>query len=76
MSLGPKVQYKPLHKPFPLGPFPNDAATRFDPNSPTLQRLNFSEEDHTEEGSELDYILINSMVLHCLLRLALVLRDN
>ena len=49
-ALGPKVQYLPLHKPFPLGPFPNDSATRFAPNSPTAQRLNFSKQDHTEEG--------------------------
>ena len=29
VSLGPKVEYLPLHKPFPLGPFPNDSATRY-----------------------------------------------
>ena len=47
---GPSVQYLPLNEPFALVPFPSDSATRFDPNSVTSQRLNFSEDDLTKEG--------------------------
>ena len=50
MQTGPRVQYLPLHKPFPLIPFPSDNAMRFDLHSLTSQRLNVSEDDHTAEG--------------------------
>ena len=47
---GPAVSYDPLARPFPLGPSPNDAATRPDPSSPTGLRLNISLRDSTEHG--------------------------
>lgn len=39
---GPMVKFDVYHKPFPEIPLPNDFATRFDPSSPTLRRLNAS----------------------------------
>lgn len=51
VPVGPRVQYDPLHRPFPLVPFPSDVGTRFDPHSPTGRRLNVSTIDETMEGS-------------------------
>ena len=39
---GPRVRYDVAARPFPEVPFPNDAATRLDPSSPTGRRLDIS----------------------------------
>ena len=39
---GPVVKFDVFHQPLPEIPLPNDFATRFDPGSPTLRRLNAS----------------------------------
>lgn len=39
---GPRVQFDLLAKPLPEIPFPNDIATRYDPDSPTGRRINVS----------------------------------
>ena len=39
---GPVVNFDVYHTPFPEIPLPNDFATRYDPTSPTLRRLNAS----------------------------------
>ena len=50
---GPIVRYLPQAHPFPLAPFPNDGATRYDPMSPTLRRLNLSVLENIEEGRKI-----------------------
>ena len=49
-ATGPVVNYDPQARPFPIAPFPSDAVTRYDPTSPTAQRLNVSEQEHIDEG--------------------------
>lgn len=60
-SDGPKVVFDLLARPLPEIPFPNDLATRFDPDSPTGRRVNASlvaptmlEKDVREEFNLLD----------------------
>lgn len=53
MGDGPVVKYEPLARPFPLTPTPSDAATRYDPHSPTKRRLNLSLVDHIQEEREI-----------------------
>lgn len=42
LGTGPTVRWDPTAKPLPEIPFPNNAATRLDPTSPTGRRLNVS----------------------------------
>ncbi|MBM4371113.1 MAG: hypothetical protein FJ098_05640 [Deltaproteobacteria bacterium] len=49
---GPRVVWDLEARPLPEIPFPNDAATRFDPGSPTGRRLNLSLQAPTEQEAE------------------------
>lgn len=60
-SDGPRIEFDLLARPLPLIPFPNDLATRLDPDSPTGRRVNASvaaptllEQDVRAEFSLLD----------------------
>lgn len=48
---GPRVVFDLDAKPLPEIPFPNDVATRVDPDSPTGRRVNISTEAHTRAES-------------------------
>lgn len=49
---GPRVVFDPDRRPFPEIPFPNDVATRLDPDSPTGRRLNVGETGETRMERE------------------------
>lgn len=50
---GPTIEFLPFAEPFPIAPFPSDNATRYDADSITQLRLNFSTKDHTQVGRQI-----------------------